>query len=103
MVGTSKITLTRIYVLLELTAFPINELWSSRKLIRNRATRSQYQYDADFNLVMREQNGAGNIQLFMLEADNFPCAQLEQLIRHMSRDTHQSVLVLHIALQGMFK
>ena len=90
--------------IIELCAKPINHLWSTRKIMRHRFTRTNNNYDADFNLIIRDQDGAGNIQLYMLdtaETEKTPCAQLEQLIRHMSRDHHQALLVLHISLQGM--
>ena len=54
--------------------------------------------------MLRDLDHAGNAQVYMLdpeEVDKIPCAQLEQLIHHMSQDHHQALLVLHITLQGI--
>ena len=72
--------------------------------MRNRFTRTNSQYDADFNIILRDRDETGNVQLYMLdpkEVEKMPCAQLEQLIRHMSTDYHQSLLVLHSTIQGI--
>ena len=71
---------------------------------RNRFTRSHNQYDIDFNIILRDHDRAGNAQLYMLdpkEVEKMPCAQMEQLIRNMSVDYHQALLILHITVQGM--
>ena len=81
----------------------INQLWAARVIIRNRQTRTNNLYDADFNVLLRDRDQNGHTQIYMLDADEvarLPNAQLEQLIHHMSIDHHQALLVLHIALQG---
>ena len=91
--------------MIEITAVPINHLWSTRFIIRNRFTRSNNAYDDDFNVWLRDRDLDGRMQVYMLdpsEVARMPCAQLEQLIHHMSIDHHQALLVLHIALQGKF-
>lgn len=71
--------------------------------MRNRVTRTNNLYDIDFNLLMRNPDAAGNMQIYMLDPADVgrnPCAQLENLVHHMSRDYHQALLVLHISMQG---
>lgn len=82
---------------------PINTLWASRQGIRNRFTHTNNNYDVDFNLIIRNPDEAGNMQVYMLDPEDVartPCAQLEQLVHHMSQDYHQALLVLHVSLQG---
>ena len=84
---------------------PINHLWATRVIIPNRLTRSNNNYDIDFNIILRDRDQNGRIQVYMLdpgEVEKMPCAQLEQLVHHMSLDHHQSLLVLHITMQGNF-
>ena len=67
-------------------------------------TRSNNVYDDDFNVWLRDRDIEGRMQVYMLdpgEVSRMPCAQLEQLIHHMSIDHHQALLVLHISLQGI--
>ena len=87
----------------ELTAVPINYLWANRQGLRERTVRTNYTYDVDFNLIIRNPDENGNLQIYMLNPADVarnPCAQLEQLVHHMSRDYHQALLVLHISFQG---
>ena len=90
---------------LELTAPAINHIWATRKPFSNNR-RSDRIYDADYNLITVGNGHQGELERFQLSEaamDRVPCSQLERLMFVLSSTPHQSFLMLHLHLQGLYK
>ena len=79
-------------------------MWQNRQPIDRRHIRStHHQYDADFNLLVRERGPNGITQVYKTDSafmKTIPCAQMERLVHHVSVDHHQALMVYHAILQG---
>ena len=86
----------------EITALSMNRLWATR-------TRGSYipssapDYDCDYNIVVYAPGERTTGMMYWLDSNTLreiPCAQMEQLVHHISRDHQQALLILHTTLQG---
>ena len=90
----------------ELTALSMNRLWATRVRIGELGGRHESAtmtgYDYDYNILTDNWERKETIlyKLDSTELQNLPSARMEQLIRHMSYDPHQALLVWHTAMQG---
>ena len=85
-----------------MTAPAINLIWSDRKPI-DKLLVSTRVYDADYNLVTSDSTVEGATELFRLSEpsmDAVPCSRLERIMMVLSSTPHQSLLILHLHLQG---
>ena len=90
---------------LEITAPAINNIWASRKPLEH-ALVSERVYDEDYNLITSDSPSVGTTEIYRLSEpsmDAVPCSRLERLMMVLSFTPHQSLLILHLHLQGNLK
>ena len=88
-----------------MTAPAINLIWSDRNPI-DKLLVSTRVYDVDYNLITSDSNIEGSTELFRLSEPSMnavPCSRLERLMMVLSSTPHQSLLILHLHLQGKEK
>ena len=82
----------------------LTDLWQNRNPLRGKHIKSlHHQYDADFNLILRERGPNGVTQVYAVDSNfmkTVPCAQMEQLVHHISDDHHQALMMYHVIFQG---
>ena len=89
-------------ILIEITAPAINHIWANRKPLP-RLLVSERVYDEDYNLITSDSTTTGSTEVFKLSEpsmDAVPCSRLERLMIVLSSTPHQSLLILHLHLQG---
>ena len=86
----------------ELIAPAMNRVWR-RRVPKVKPLVSTGHYDADYNLVVADKNRLGVTELYVLTdkaLNQVPCSRLERIMMVISSSPHQSLLLLHINLQG---
>lgn len=92
------------FILLELTAPAVNYIWTDRIPMDHNLV-SERIYDEDYNLITSESPIAGTTRLYKLSQRSMeavPCSRLERLMMVLSTTPHQSILIMHLHLQGIF-
>ena len=80
----------------------MNRIWRKREPLTQPIISSQH-YDADFNIIVTDTNRLGVTEKYILSEKSLnqvPCSRLEKLVFILSSTPHQSLLMLHINLQG---
>ena len=80
----------------------MNRVWR-RRVPKVKPLVSTGHYDADYNLVVADKNRLGVTELYVLTdkaLNQVPCSRLERIMMVISSSPHQSLLLLHINLQG---
>ena len=87
---------------IEITAPAINHIWASRQPMTSPLI-SERIYDEDYNLIVSDSTNTGSTEVYRLSEssmDAVPCSRLERLMVVLSSTSHQSLLILHLHLQG---